>query len=77
MAGDIVAEHDDDIRIEPIGAIDDRLDALERHPGIAGMQVGDDGDLELKGGGPLRRRDIIACDAKPQHRLDAEPVCRG
>ena len=77
MPGHVVAEHDDDIRIERIGAFDDRLNAFQRHPGIAGMKVGDDGDLELEIGGPLRRQDVIARDAKPQHRLDAEPVCRG
>ena len=55
MAGDVVAEHDDDVGVERIGALDDRLDALQRHPGIAGMEVGDDGDPELEIGRPLRR----------------------
>ena len=43
VARDVIAEHDDDVGIERIGALDDRLDALQRHPGIAGVQVGDDG----------------------------------
>jgi hypothetical protein len=59
-----------------IGAIDNRLDVLQRHPGIAGMKIGDDGDLELETGGPLRRQNIIPRDPKPQHRLNADPVCR-
>jgi len=55
MSGHIVAEHDDDIRLERIGAFDDRLDMIERHPGIAGMEVGDRGDPELEPCRPLRR----------------------
>ena len=55
MTGHIVAEHDDDIRLERIGAFDDRLDMIERHPGIAGMEVGDRGDPELEPCRPLRR----------------------
>ena len=76
MPGHVIAQHDDDIRVERIGAIDDRLDVLQRHPGIAGMKIGDDGDLELEIGGPLRRQDIIPRDPKPQHRLNADSVCR-
>ena len=76
MSGDVIAEHDDDVRIERIGAFDDRLNAFQRHPGIAGVKVGDDGYPELEIGGPLRRLDVIARNAKPQHGL-AEPVCRG
>ena len=77
MTRDIVAQQHDDIRIERIGAFDDRLNAIQRHPGIAGMQVGDDRDLERKISRPLRRGNIVARDAKPQHRLDAEPIGRG
>ena len=69
VAGDIVAEQHDDVGIERVGALDDRLDVVQRHPGIAGMKVGDGGDLELEIGGPLRRQDIIARDAKPQRGL--------
>ena len=29
MTGHIVAEHDDDIRLERVGAFDDRLDMIE------------------------------------------------
>jgi hypothetical protein len=47
MPGHVIAQHDDDIGIERIGALDDRLDVLQRHPGIAGVKVGDDGYLEL------------------------------
>ena len=74
VTGDVIAEHDGDIRIERIGPIDDRRNAIQRHPWIAGMEIGDDGDLERKIRRPLRRRDVIARDAKPQHRFDAEPV---
>jgi hypothetical protein len=60
-----------------VGAFDDRLDVFKRHPGITGMQVGNDGDLELEISGPSRRLDVIAHDTKPQLGLDAEPVRRG
>ena len=76
MPGDVIAEHDDDVRIERIGAFDDRLDTLQRHPGIAGVKVGDDGNSELEIGGPLRRLDVVPRHAKPQYRL-AESVCGG
>ena len=69
MPGHVVAEQDDDIRVERIGTLDNRLDTVERHPGVAGMQVGDDGDLEPEIGGPLRRLYIVARDAKPQFGL--------
>ena len=76
MTGDVIAEHDDEIGIQRIGAFDDRLDAIERHPGIASMEVGDGGDPELEIRRPLPRRKIIADGAEPQHRLDAEPIGR-
>ena len=76
MPGHIVAEHDDDVRAKRIGAFDDRLNVLERHPGIAGVEIGDDGDRELMIGWPLRRRNMIARDPKPQHGL-AEAIGRG
>ena len=55
MAGHVVAEHDDDIGVKRVGALDDRLDVIQRHPRIAGVYIGDDGDLELKIGRPLPR----------------------
>ena len=61
---------------ERIGALNDGLNAVERHPGIAGMKVGDCRDLELQPGGPSRRRNVIPRDAKLQHGF-AEPVSRG
>ena len=44
-------------------------DALQRHPGIAGVKVGDGGDLEFETGGPLRRCNVVARDTKPQRGL--------
>ena len=76
MAGHVVAEHDDDVGVQCIGSLDDPLDAVERHPGIAGVKIGDDGDLELEIGGPLRRRKVVADDAKLQRGF-GEPVSRG
>ncbi len=70
MAGDIIAEQHDEVGLQRIGVLDDRLDALQRHPGIAGVNVGDDGDLQLEIRGPLPRRQMIARDARPQLRLD-------
>jgi hypothetical protein len=46
MGADVVAEQDGEIRILGVGDIDDLADPLFRHPGIAGMNVGDDRDLE-------------------------------
>src|SRR5260370_11808550 len=76
MPGHVVAQQDDDIRIKRIGVIDNRLDMLQRHPGVAGMQVGNDGDLELEIRGPSRRLEVVARNAKPQQGLDAEPISR-
>ena len=58
-AGDVIPEQDDHVRIERIGAFDDGRNALKRHPGIAGMDVGDGGNLELEISWPLRRLDIV------------------
>ena len=69
MPGDIIAEQNDDIGLQRIGAFDDTLDALQRHPGIAGVQIGNRSDLQFETGGPLRRREIIARDLQPQQRL--------
>jgi len=69
MSGHIIAEHHDDVGPKRVGAFDDRLDVLERHPGIAGMNVGEDRDVELEARGPLRRVERVTRDAKPQHRL--------
>src|SRR3981189_2579098 len=77
VTGNIVAEHDDDIGAERIGALHNGLDVIQRHPGIAGMKIGDRGDLELETGGPLRRGNAVARDAKPQHGLDAETIAGG
>ena len=48
MGADIVAEQHREIRLLGVGEIDDVADALFRHPGIAGVNVGDDRDLELE-----------------------------
>ena len=77
MSGDVVAQHDDDVGIERIGAVDDRLDAFQRHPGVAGMKVGDHGYLQIEIGRPLRRQEVIPRDAEPQHGLDSEAVSSG
>ena len=69
MPGDIIAEQNDDIGLQRIGAFDDTLDALQRHPGIAGVQIGNGGDLQSEPGGPLRGRKIVARDLQPQQRL--------
>jgi hypothetical protein len=76
MTGDVIAEHDDDIGVERIGAFDDLLDAVERHPGIAGVNVGDHGDFKREIGGPLPRRQAVLREPQLQHRL-AKPVGRG
>jgi hypothetical protein len=51
-AGDVIPKQDDHVRIERIGAFDDGPNTLKRHPGIAGMDVGDGGNSELEIGGP-------------------------
>jgi hypothetical protein len=43
----IVAEQHGEIRLLRIGQIDDLSNALFRHPGITGVNIGDYGDREL------------------------------
>jgi len=76
VSGHVVAEHDNDIGVERVGPLDDPLDPLQRHPGIAGVQIRDHGDVELETGGPLRRRKVVAGDAKLKGGL-SEPVRHG
>src|SRR5207237_10165667 len=33
VSGDVVAEQDDDVGLKRIGALDNRVDAIDRHPG--------------------------------------------
>jgi len=78
VAGDVIAEQHDDVGVERIGLRStNRLDALKRHPGIAGVKVGDGGDLELETGGPSRRPDMVARDAKAQRGLDTKSIGDG
>jgi len=76
VSGDVVAEQNDEVGIQRVGALDNAVDAIERHPGIAGVKVGDRGDPELKSPWPSRRREIVAGDAEP-HDGFAEPVGGG
>ncbi len=76
MARHVVAEQHDDVGIERVGARHDRGDVVERHPGIAGVKVGDGRDLQFEAGGPAARREVISRHAQPQQRLDAETVGR-
>ncbi len=76
MSGHVVAQHDDDVRIERVGAVDDRLDAFQRHPGVTGVNVGHDSYPEIEAGRPLRRRKLVSCDTQPQHGL-AKSIGRG
>jgi hypothetical protein len=55
VTGDIVAEHHREIGAECVRMFDNLLDVFQRHPGIAGVKIGDDGDLELEIVRPLRR----------------------
>jgi hypothetical protein len=75
MAGDVIAEHHRDVRLQRVGALDDFLDALQRHPWIASVQVGDHRYPEREIRGPLRGRNVVARDAKPEDGF-AEPVSR-
>src|ERR1700743_2292197 len=75
MSGDIVTKQNDDIRVERIGVRDDLFDMRERHPGIAGMNVGDGRDLERETGRQSRRVDIVTRHAKRYDRL-GKSICR-
>ena len=75
VSRDVISKHHDDIRPKRVGAFDDRIDVVERHPGIAGMEVGDNGDPELEIRRPARRRDLVARDIEPKDRL-AEAIGR-
>src|SRR5437879_5290077 len=65
MADDVVAEQNGDVRLQRVGALDDAFDTPERHPGIAGVEVCDDGNPQLEIGGPLLRRKGVARDLEP------------
>src|SRR6266436_6605050 len=77
MAGDVVAEQDNHIGLQGIGPFDDGRDVFQRHPGIAGMEIGDGRDRELKIRRPMRWPNMVARDAKPKQRLDAETIGGG
>ena len=66
---DIVAEQHDDVRVQCVGAVDDLGDAIKRHPGIAGVDVGEGCDPERKVRRPLPRRQIVARQREPDDRL--------
>src|SRR5258706_15993312 len=57
--------------------MDDRIDTFQRHPGVTGVKIGDNGYLEIETGRPLRRQQAIPREAEPQHGLVAEAIGRG
>ena len=74
MGADEIAEQHRQVRPLRIGQIDDGADALLRHPGIAGVDVGDDGDLEIEAGGPSRRGQRIGGQRELPARLEGRGV---
>ena len=76
MTGDIVAEQHDQIRSQRVGPRHDGLDMRQRHPGIAGMDVGDRRDLQLEAYRPIARTNMIIGDAEAK-RLDAHAIGGG
>ena len=76
MTGHIIAEHDDDIGTKRVGTFDDGLDMLARHPGIAGVQIGNGRELQLEARGPLWRPDVVARHVEPQQRLETDTIGR-
>jgi hypothetical protein len=60
MRAYIVAEQHREIRFLGVGEINDVAHALFRHPGIAGVNVGDDRDRELEVVGPVGKPRRIA-----------------
>ena len=73
-AGDIVAEQNDQIRLQGIRLFDDRPDAFRRHPWAARMDVGKRDDAQRQAVRPARRRQRIAFHMRQQHRLDADRI---
>ena len=55
MARHVVAKQRNDVGVERVGTLHDVGDVVERHPGIAGVKVGDGRDSEIKPGGPAAR----------------------
>ena len=55
-AGDVVAEQEHAIGSERVDVRDDAFDARHVHPRLAGVQIGDDRELEVEAGRPARRR---------------------
>jgi hypothetical protein len=72
----IVAEQHDQVGLELIGLAHDRTDALDVHPGLAGVDVGNRRDRDGKVAGPARKLQIIAGDALAQQRLDDNRIGR-
>jgi len=67
MSGDVVAEQPDDIGVRRIDTLDNPVDAIDRHPGIAGVKVGDGRDPELESLWTSWRREIVARNARPHY----------
>ena len=73
MAGNIIAEHQDDVRFDGIGALYYEADPVEPHPGIADMRICDKRCREVQILGPVGRRRIVALDLKTE-RFDADRI---
>ena len=76
-AGHEVAEEDDEVGLQAVGDVDDLLDARQRHPRIAGVDIGDRGDADRPG----ERREAFRPQAVAGHveaeaRLDGEGIGR-
>ncbi len=74
MPGVEIAQNDRDVGLQRIGELANIADAPDRHPRLASVNIGNDGDLERKSCRPARRRHRIGGEIEHQPRLDAARI---
>jgi hypothetical protein len=76
VSRDVVAEQHDEVRAKRIRLFDNRFDALDIHPRLASVEVGDNRDREIKVCGPARKLEVVARHPLPQIQLDEARIGR-
>ena len=74
MSGGKVAEEHNHVGAEIVGLLHDRLDALDLHPRLAGVQIGNSSNRDVKVVGPARKLEVVARDARTPKGLDRERI---
>ena len=80
VAGDVVAEQQHGIGSKGVDLGNDAFDALDIHPRLAGVQVGDDGEHHGQAPRPARRRERVSGNRRAERlgqRIAAEADASG